>query len=383
MSGGPTCRHAGRRGPPGRGQHGRRQLRREQRSEDRRPGDRRSRPGRDRAARLPAQPERPCPPQGPDGHHRPGAGRRRQPVLHRVRLRHRCRGLPAGACPHDRHRARTTSSPRPGWSTTCSGARSTASSRPASPTGPARSSPVVSASRPWCCSTRRRRSRASRASGSTVTRARGWPSSTSSTSTGTAASGSRSATPRTTWRTPARAAGGRRCAAAGLAEGPIARVPWTRDGGYEAGRLLLDAPDPPTAVFACSDLLAVGLLRAGHERGARAARRPRRRQLRRHQGGRVLLAAADRRRAAHRGDGACGRLPRPRPEAPDAATTSSRARSCVRRSCGCRRMTAGRSAPRSAARGRPDAGRRARCCSAAEIGGRLRRPATRSTGART
>ena len=56
-------------------------------------------------------------------------------------------------------------------------------------------------------------------------------------------------------------------AAAGLPEGPIARVPWTRDGGYEAGRLLLDAPDPPTAVFACSDLLAVGLLRAGHERG--------------------------------------------------------------------------------------------------------------------
>ena len=55
--------------------------------------------------------------------------------------------------------------------------------------------------------------------------------------------------------------------AAGLPEGPVARVPWTRDGGYEAGRLLLDSPDPPTAVFACSDLLAVGLLRAGHERG--------------------------------------------------------------------------------------------------------------------
>ncbi|GAB2569904.1 LacI family DNA-binding transcriptional regulator [Microlunatus antarcticus] len=55
--------------------------------------------------------------------------------------------------------------------------------------------------------------------------------------------------------------------AAGLPEGPVTRVPWTRDGGYEAGRLLLDSPDPPTAVFACSDLLAVGLLRAGHERG--------------------------------------------------------------------------------------------------------------------
>lgn len=54
---------------------------------------------------------------------------------------------------------------------------------------------------------------------------------------------------------------------AGLPEGPGARVPWTREGGYEAGRILLDAPDPPTAVFACSDLVAVGLLRAGHERG--------------------------------------------------------------------------------------------------------------------
>jgi LacI family transcriptional regulator len=53
----------------------------------------------------------------------------------------------------------------------------------------------------------------------------------------------------------------------GLLEGPVARVPWTRDGGYEAGRLLLDSPDPPTAVFACSDLVAVGLLRAAHERG--------------------------------------------------------------------------------------------------------------------
>lgn len=54
---------------------------------------------------------------------------------------------------------------------------------------------------------------------------------------------------------------------AGLAEGPLARVTWTRDGGYEAGRLLLDVDEPPTAVFACSDLLAVGILRAAHERG--------------------------------------------------------------------------------------------------------------------
>ena len=41
-------------------------------------------------------------------------------------------------------------------------------------------------------------------------------------------------------------------------------------GGYEAGRLLLDADEPPTAVFACSDLMAVGLLRAAHEGGLSA-----------------------------------------------------------------------------------------------------------------
>lgn len=54
---------------------------------------------------------------------------------------------------------------------------------------------------------------------------------------------------------------------AGLAEGPLARVAWTRDGGYQAGQLLLDAEEPPEAIFACSDLLAVGVLRAAHERG--------------------------------------------------------------------------------------------------------------------
>lgn len=54
---------------------------------------------------------------------------------------------------------------------------------------------------------------------------------------------------------------------AALPDGPLVQVSWTRDGGYEAGRLLLDAEEPPTAVFACSDLLAVGLLRAAHERG--------------------------------------------------------------------------------------------------------------------
>lgn len=54
---------------------------------------------------------------------------------------------------------------------------------------------------------------------------------------------------------------------AGLAPGPLVQTRWTREGGYEAGRLLLGSEDRPTAVFAGSDLLGVGLLRAAHEHG--------------------------------------------------------------------------------------------------------------------
>jgi LacI family transcriptional regulator len=57
--------------------------------------------------------------------------------------------------------------------------------------------------------------------------------------------------------------------AAGLADGPIARVDWSREGGYQGGHRLLSAARPPTAIFASSDLQAVGLLRAAHERGLR------------------------------------------------------------------------------------------------------------------
>lgn len=56
---------------------------------------------------------------------------------------------------------------------------------------------------------------------------------------------------------------------AGLPVGPVAHVSWTREGGLEGGLHLLSAPDRPTAVFASSDLLAVGLLRAARELGLR------------------------------------------------------------------------------------------------------------------
>jgi len=57
--------------------------------------------------------------------------------------------------------------------------------------------------------------------------------------------------------------------AAGLEDGPIARTTFSRQGGYDAGRELLAATNPPTAVFASSDLQAVGVLRAIHEAGLR------------------------------------------------------------------------------------------------------------------
>jgi LacI family transcriptional regulator len=46
-------------------------------------------------------------------------------------------------------------------------------------------------------------------------------------------------------------------------------VEWSREGGYEGGHRLLSSPSPPTAIFASSDLQAVGVLRAAHERGVR------------------------------------------------------------------------------------------------------------------
>lgn len=54
---------------------------------------------------------------------------------------------------------------------------------------------------------------------------------------------------------------------AGLPEGPIARTEFTRDGGYEAGKRLLESANAPTAIFASSDMQAVGVLRALHEAG--------------------------------------------------------------------------------------------------------------------
>jgi len=53
--------------------------------------------------------------------------------------------------------------------------------------------------------------------------------------------------------------------AAGLPDGPIARAPFSREGGFRGGQQLLAASERPTAIFASSDLQAVGLLKAIRE----------------------------------------------------------------------------------------------------------------------
>ncbi|ATE54724.1 LacI family DNA-binding transcriptional regulator [Actinosynnema pretiosum] len=58
---------------------------------------------------------------------------------------------------------------------------------------------------------------------------------------------------------------------AGIAADPalVARAPLTRDGGFAATRALLALPEPPTALFACNDLQALGAYRAAREAGLR------------------------------------------------------------------------------------------------------------------
>ena len=56
---------------------------------------------------------------------------------------------------------------------------------------------------------------------------------------------------------------------AGLADGPVARQAWSRAGGYLAGQELFAGTSYPPAVFVCSDLQAIGVLRALRERGLR------------------------------------------------------------------------------------------------------------------
>lgn len=44
---------------------------------------------------------------------------------------------------------------------------------------------------------------------------------------------------------------------------------WRPTGGFEGAQQLLDRPEPPTAIFAASDQIAIGVLHALHQRGLR------------------------------------------------------------------------------------------------------------------
>jgi LacI family transcriptional regulator len=57
--------------------------------------------------------------------------------------------------------------------------------------------------------------------------------------------------------------------AAGLKAGPVARVPFTREGGYAGALALIDKDPHLDALFASNDLQAIGALRALNERGVR------------------------------------------------------------------------------------------------------------------
>ncbi len=53
--------------------------------------------------------------------------------------------------------------------------------------------------------------------------------------------------------------------AAGIPIGPMEPAGYSREGGYAAGQALLARDDRPTAIFASSDMQALGVLRALHE----------------------------------------------------------------------------------------------------------------------
>lgn len=53
----------------------------------------------------------------------------------------------------------------------------------------------------------------------------------------------------------------------GLSPAPYVMTTWDRRGGSEAARQLLEMEDPPTAILAGSDLIAIGALQTIHEMG--------------------------------------------------------------------------------------------------------------------
>ena len=79
--------------------------------------------------------------------------------------------------------------------------------------------------------------------------------------------------------------------AAGAEVPPVLPADWSAASGYRVGQMLARIPEV-TAVFAANDHLALGLLRALHERGLQVPQRHQHRRLRRRPRVRVLHPAA-------------------------------------------------------------------------------------------
>ena len=146
-------------------------------------------------------------------------------------------------------------------------------------------------------------------------------------------------------RSPARAAGwrprsacaatARALAAAGVLPDPelVVESNFNVDGGLEAAAALLDLAEPPTAIFAFNDQLAIGAMQAAPRARASRARGPLGGRLRRHRRGRARHPGADDRAPAARRDGPDGGQPARAPAREPAARGA--ARRARRRSWSC------------------------------------------------
>ena len=104
--------------------------------------------------------------------------------------------------------------------------------------------------------------------------------------------------------------------AAGARVPPVLVGDWSAASGYRVGLQLAEDPEV-TAIFVANDQMALGVLRALHERGPRDPGRGEHRRLRRHPGGPVLHAAAHHGAPGLRRDGAQQPAPAARAHAGD------------------------------------------------------------------
>ena len=110
--------------------------------------------------------------------------------------------------------------------------------------------------------------------------------------------------------------------AAGAEVPPVLFGDWSPRSGFRLGQQLAKDPEV-TAIFVANDQMALGVLRALHERGREIPARDQRRRLRRHPRGAVLHAAADHRAPGLQRDGAQQPAPAARAHAEHRASAAA------------------------------------------------------------